>query len=106
MWCKNQFNRHTAFLAGLQGSLPGNNFINVLRAAFSRVDPKSAKMWQYSQQCCFTLLGLMSVKAVSKMLMKLTPGQQFQRLQYYNYQQVEPLGWNSQNFLTQILMIL
>ncbi len=50
------------------GLHPGVNFINVLRAAFMRADPESAKI-QSGQQCRFTLLGPTSVKAEHKMLM-------------------------------------
>jgi len=46
---------------------PGVNFINVLQAAFTCTDPESAKR-QSNQQ----LWGPASIKAVRKMLMKLT----------------------------------
>jgi len=55
-------------------SNPGLNFINVLSAAFTNVDPKCAKKRQSSQQCHLALLGPMSVKAARKTLVKLTPG--------------------------------
>jgi len=51
----------------------GVNFINVLRAAFTRPDPKWAKR-QSSHQCLFALLGPTRVKASCKMLMKLILG--------------------------------
>ncbi len=52
---------------------PGVDFINVQRTAFTLVDPESAKI-QFSHQYLFMLLGSTSVKAVSRTLMKLTPG--------------------------------
>ncbi len=51
----------------------GLNFINVLRTAFTLVDPKSVKK-QLSHKYLFTLSGSTSVKAVHRTLMKLTPG--------------------------------
>jgi len=48
--------------------VPGVNFINILRAAFTRVGPKSAK------RLSFALLGSACVKAACKTLMKITPG--------------------------------
>jgi hypothetical protein len=56
---------------------PGVNFINILRQAFMREDPKFVKKRQSRHQCLFTLLGPMCVKAARKMLMKLTTGQSF-----------------------------
>ncbi len=53
----------------------GVNFINVLRAAFTWADPKSAKRyWRFD--CIFALFGSACVKASSKMLVKSTPGGQ------------------------------
>ncbi len=46
----------------------GVNFTNVLRTAFTLVDPKCARR-QSSQQCRLALLGSMGVKAVSRTLM-------------------------------------
>ncbi len=51
---------------------PRVKFINVIRAAFTRADPESVK-FQLSHQYLFTLLGCTSVKAVLRMLMKLSP---------------------------------
>jgi len=51
---------------------PGVNFINVLRAAFTRADPKSVK-FQLSCQYHFTLLGSTHTKAARRTLTKLTP---------------------------------
>jgi hypothetical protein len=49
----------------------GVNFINVLRAAFTRADPKSTKKTvKLSNFCAF--LGSARIKAVFRMLMKLT----------------------------------
>jgi len=45
-----------------------------LRAAFTREDPKSVKI-QSSHQYLFAHLGSGHIKAVHKMLVKLTPGQ-------------------------------
>ena len=52
--------------------LPGVNFINILRAAFTRADPKSAKNTVKSSSF-FAHLESAIVKAAGKMLMKLTP---------------------------------
>ncbi len=52
---------------------PGLNFINVLRTAFTLVAPKIIRI-QSNPQYLFTLLGSTCAKAVSRMLMKLTPG--------------------------------
>jgi hypothetical protein len=46
--------------------------MNTLCAAFTRKDPKIVKI-QSSYQYLFALLGSASVKALHKMLMKLTP---------------------------------
>ncbi len=51
----------------------GINFINILWAAVTRADPKSAK-WQSSCQSFFALSGSVHRKAACIMLMKLTPG--------------------------------
>jgi hypothetical protein len=53
----------------LSNKRSGVNFINVLRTDFALVDPESVK----SHQCLFTLSGSTSVKAVHRMLMKLSP---------------------------------
>jgi len=53
------------------------DFTNILRKAFTRADFKSAK--KYSQ-VFFALLGSACVKALSKMLVKLTPGLRFTKL--------------------------
>jgi len=61
------------FIENLTTNLrPRVNFTNALSAAFTITDPKSAKR-QSCHQCLFTLLGPVQVKALSKMLMKLTP---------------------------------
>jgi len=52
---------------------PGVNFINVLRAAFAHVDPKSVKRY-WGFDWILTLLGSTHVKAVRRTLMKLSPG--------------------------------
>jgi len=52
---------------------PGVDFINVLRTAFTLVDPKSVKKIG-NLTVFFTLLGSASVKAVRRTLMKLSPG--------------------------------
>ncbi len=51
---------------------PYVNFTNILRAALTHVDPKSAKK-TYDLTVLFVLLGSECVKAVRKMLMKLIP---------------------------------
>ena len=48
------------------------NFINVLRTAFTRVDPKSAKKID-NMTVFFARLGSVSIKAARKMSVKLTP---------------------------------
>jgi hypothetical protein len=52
--------------------LSGLSFINVLRTAFTLKDPKSVKK-TVKLSIFFTYLGSMSVKAVRRMLMKLSP---------------------------------
>ena len=52
---------------------PGLNFINVLRTAFTLVDPKSIKKID-DLTVFYTLLGSTGVKAVHRTLMKSTPG--------------------------------
>ncbi len=54
-------------------SIPGVNFINILRAAFGHVDPKSVKRY-WGFDWILTLSGSTCVKAVLRMLMKLSPG--------------------------------
>jgi len=56
---------------------PGVNFINVLRTAFTLVDPKRVKKIQLSHMYLLTLAGSASVKAVRRTLMKLSPGVNF-----------------------------
>ncbi len=55
---------------------PGLNFINVLRTAFTLIDPKRVKKTD-DLTVFFTLLGSTSVKAVPRTLMKLSPGVNF-----------------------------
>jgi len=57
----------------------GVNFIHVLRAAFMFEDPKIVKI-QSCRQYLFALLGSARVKAVNKMLIKLTTGGRHQTL--------------------------
>ncbi len=52
---------------------PGVNFINVSRADFVHVDPKSVKNWGFDW--ILTLSGSSRVKAVRRTLMKLSPVQ-------------------------------
>ena len=54
---------------------PGFNFTNVLRAAFTLADPKSAKKL-LNLTVFFALLGSMSAKAARRTLVKLTPGEE------------------------------
>jgi len=49
--------------------LPGVNFTNILRSAFTCEDPKNAKR-QSSHQCLFALLGSTQARAPHKMLVK------------------------------------
>ena len=59
---------------GCDHYLSGFNFINVLPAAFTHVDPKSAKKL-LDLTVFFALLGSLCVKAACRTLMKLTPGE-------------------------------
>jgi len=54
----------------LEGS--GVNFTNILQAAFTQADPKSAKN-TVKPSVFFALLGFERVKAACKMLVKSTP---------------------------------
>ncbi len=56
---------------------PRVDFTNVLQAAFTPVDPLSVKRYFWLNCSFFTLLGSMSVKAVLRKLMKLSPGRVF-----------------------------
>jgi hypothetical protein len=56
-----------------QEKKPEVNFINLLQAAFTHADPKSAKK-TVKLSVFFTLLGSASAKATHRSLMKLTPG--------------------------------
>jgi len=56
---------------------PGVNLTNVLHAAFTLVDPESVKKIQLSHPYLFTYSGSASIKAVHRMLMKLSPGVNF-----------------------------
>jgi len=51
---------------------PGVNFINVLRAAFAPVDPKSVK-WYWQLDWILTLLGSTGAKAVRKYVGEIEP---------------------------------
>ena len=53
----------------------GVDFTNVLQAAFTHADPKSAKKLLYLT-VFFALLGSVQVKAAHRMLVKLTQGEQ------------------------------
>jgi len=55
---------------------PSVNFINVIRAAFARSDPESAKK-TVKLSVFFALLGSDCTKAAPGMLIKLTPGVNF-----------------------------
>ncbi len=59
-------------LFGKRKKRSGVNFTNILRTAFTLADPKSVKMID-NLTVFFTLLGSASVKAVRRMLMKLSP---------------------------------
>ncbi len=62
----------------------GVNFINVLRAAFMRPHPNSTKRyWRLNWN--FTLSGSACVKAVLRMLMKLSPGVNFYLWYFIKY---------------------
>ncbi len=53
---------------------PGVNFINVLRSAFMLIDPESKKNTVKSTVPFYLLSGSAGIKAVCRMLMKLTTG--------------------------------
>jgi hypothetical protein len=55
-------------------SHPGLNFINVLRTAFTHIDPECAKKDSQVSGVIWCFWDLRSVKAAHKMLVKLTPG--------------------------------
>ncbi len=55
---------------------PAVNFINILRAAFTPLAPKSVRI-QSSCQYLFTLLGPTGAKAARRTMMKLTPAVNF-----------------------------
>jgi len=57
----------------LIGLTPEVDFTNILSAAFTCTDPKSAKN-TVKQSVFFVLLGFERLKTLRKMLMKLTPG--------------------------------
>jgi len=64
------------FQEGLKGpssSILGVNFTNILRAAFTRADPKNAKKL-FNLTVFFALLGSSRVKAARRMLVKLNQG--------------------------------
>ncbi len=54
-------------------SVPGVNFTKILSAAFMRKDLQNAKIDTDDMTVFFTLLGSVCVKAVIKMMVKLTP---------------------------------
>jgi len=57
----------------LREQQPGVNFTNVLRAAFTLINPESVKKIE-NLTVSFTLLGSALIKAVCRTLMKLSPG--------------------------------
>jgi len=57
----------------LMKSTPDFNVNNILRAAFTRADPKSAKKTD-DLTVFFALLGSVRSKAAGNTVMKLTPG--------------------------------
>ncbi len=57
----------------MKRTAPGVNFTNVLHAAFTLVDPEIVKKID-NLTVFFTLLRSVSVKAVRRTLMKLSPG--------------------------------
>jgi len=61
----------------LSGKLTGVNFINILQAALTLANPKSAKKKTNNLLAFYLLSGSAQVKAVHKMLVKLTPGVNF-----------------------------
>ncbi len=66
------------------GSSPGVNFINVLRSAFTLVDPESVKRyWQLDW--ILTLLGATGVKAVRKYVGEIEPRSLLMRVAVNNH---------------------
>jgi hypothetical protein len=66
---------HLCYIRRNRGILwitPGLNFINVLRTAFTHIDPESVRI-QSNPQYLFMPSGSTSVKAVRRTLVKLTP---------------------------------
>ncbi len=63
------------------GSTPGVKFINALRAAFKRAEPKSAK----KSSVLFALLESAHVKAAHIILIRLTPGVNFINVKSANF---------------------
>jgi len=70
---KTFFYQDSTHLPTLENQRVGVNFINVLRAAFTQPDPKSAKN-TIKLSVFFALLGSACIKTAQKMLMKLTLG--------------------------------
>jgi len=74
----------TILLPILLISTPGVNFINVILAAFTRANPESVQI-QSSRQYHLRLLGSAHIKAVYRMLMKLSPGVNFINIKCANF---------------------
>ncbi len=66
----------TLLKVSIKCSIQGSISLSCLLAAFTSADPASVKI-QLSCQYLFGLLGAAHVKAVHKILMKLTPGPSF-----------------------------
>ena len=87
------------------GLAPGLNFINVLCTAFTLPDPKSVKK-TVKLSIFFTLSGSTSVKAVRRMLMKLTPGFQDNMCHNWESKSCTVLPFHCYRLLHKILMMM
>ena len=77
---------HKENVHGGQTFLPGVNFTNVLRAAFTRTDPKSA-IKLLNLTVFHVLLGSARVKAACRMMVKLTPAALKRHRKYHSFHQ-------------------
>jgi len=62
----------TQRVSGPNFTLPGVNFINILREAFVHKEPKSAKKYSLAVSI-FCVLGICGCKSIEYMFVKLTP---------------------------------
>jgi len=84
---------------------PGVDFINILRTAFTLVDPKSVKKID-NLTVFFTLLGSACQKAVRRTLMKLRPGVDFINVLLQAFKHVDPKSAKKTDGLTVFFELL